>query len=62
MALERYEGNDNYKGCGVFWPLSSAVGASKKENDRLRLTNYLFKVFCESKRICVSVFKRLLIS
>lgn len=42
MALERYEDNDNYKDCGAFWPLLSALGTSKKENDRLRLTNYLF--------------------
>ena len=48
MALERYEGNDNYKASGVCWPLLSYLGASKKkkkkererENDRLRLTNY----------------------
>ena len=46
MALERYEGNDNYKASGVCWPLLSALGASKKkkerkrENDRLRLNNY----------------------
>ena len=52
MALERYEGNDNYKASGVCWPLLSSLGASKKkrererererqrENDRLRLTNY----------------------
>lgn len=62
MALERQEGNDNYKNCGAFWPLLSALGASKKENDRLQRANYHFKVCCESKRVCMSVFKKLLIS
>lgn len=62
MALERQEGNDNYKDCGAFWPLLSALGASKKENDRFRPTNYHFKVCYESKRVCMSVFQKLLIS
>lgn len=29
MALERYEGNDNYKASGVCWPLLSYLGASE---------------------------------
>lgn len=62
MALERQEGNDNYKNHGAFWPLLSALGASKKENVRFRRTNYHFKVCCESKTVYMSVFKKLLIS
>lgn len=34
----------------------------KKENDRLRLTDSHFKMCCESKRVCKSVIKKLLIS
>ena len=68
MALERYEGNDNYKASGVCWPLLSSLRASKKkkkERERERKwqtqANQLsFKVCFESKRVSVSVFKCLL--
>ena len=36
MALERYEGNDNYKASGVCWPLLSSLRASKKKKKRER--------------------------
>ena len=68
MALERYEGNDNYKASGVCRPLLSALGASKKrerererkrENDRLRLNNYHSRYALEARGSlcqCLNVF------